>query len=76
MDLKQKMTLKQPQNAIYCDSDAGPIFGGGFDIHISDKCHINKESYANFPSSYNFVPKPYAVDNQASWNAFSGATSG
>ena len=29
-----KMPLKNQQNAIYCNSDRGPTFGGGHDIYI------------------------------------------
>ena len=69
------MTLIKPQSAIACRSDYGPTFGGGHDIHISDKCDANNNSHANFPISYNFASKPYA-NSQASWTAFSGATDG
>ena len=75
VDLKQKMTLTQPQYAICCHSNYGPIFGDVHDIVISDKCDANNQSYANFPHSYNFASKPYA-NSQASWTAFSGATDG
>ena len=69
------MTLTRPQYAILCSSVYGPIFGGGADICISDKCDANSNSHANFPSSYNFASKPYA-NSQASYSAFSGATNG
>ena len=76
VDLKQKMTLTQPQYAIRCNSTYGPIFGYGNDIVISDKCDAYSQSCANFPHSYNFASKPYAINSQASWSAFSGATNG
>jgi hypothetical protein len=30
----------------------GPTFGGGHDLHISDNCNSNNDSYTNFPCSY------------------------
>ncbi|KAK8791967.1 hypothetical protein WA158_005344 [Blastocystis sp. Blastoise] len=30
--------------SIFCLSSSGPIFGGGYDISISDQCHINSNS--------------------------------
>ncbi len=61
------MDLVQPQNAIYNDREWGPTFGGGVgsvcDIALSDKCNINKNSFANFPNAYNFTSKPY-TNNQ------------
>lgn len=31
---------------------SGPIFGSGADLCLSNNCHLNEESYSNFPSSY------------------------
>lgn len=55
VDIKEKMTLNEPERAIRCDPSWGPIFGGGqgSDIAISDNCFSNKESYMGFPWSYN-----------------------
>ena len=41
IDLKQKMSLVDNTKAIYCDPNRGPIFGGGKDIAIADKCNSN-----------------------------------
>lgn len=30
----------------------GPVFGGGSDLNISNNCHLNEDSYSNFPHSY------------------------
>ena len=71
------MTLVKPLYAIYCDPTHGPAFGGGCDTSIYDKCNANNNySYAKFPFSYNFATKPYEIDSQATWTAFSGATKG
>ncbi|KAK8800763.1 hypothetical protein WA158_000088 [Blastocystis sp. Blastoise] len=32
---------------IDCNATYGPTFGGGFDIYISDNCHINSNSYCS-----------------------------
>ena len=36
---------------IYDDNNFGPTFGGGYDIHISDRCNVSKCS-TNFPFTY------------------------
>jgi hypothetical protein len=69
-DLKQKMDLIQPTKAIGNNKDWGPYFGE--DIAIADKCNINKNSTFDFPSCYNFTPKPYSND-QNSKEVFSGS---
>ncbi|KAK8797023.1 hypothetical protein WA158_004233 [Blastocystis sp. Blastoise] len=42
---------------ICCSSSYGPTFGGGNDIHISDQCHSNTNSYCN-AHSYSEVNTP------------------
>ncbi|KAK8811450.1 hypothetical protein WA158_003184 [Blastocystis sp. Blastoise] len=39
-----KYDILDPYNALYCDMNSGPHF---MDIHISDDCHNNKNSYIN-----------------------------
>jgi len=39
LDLLQVMTLIQPSKAIVCKPEYGPIFGGGSDFRITDKCN-------------------------------------
>ena len=47
-----KMPLKDQQYAIYCDSNSGPSFGGGFDLHISNNANTSGESYSILGYSY------------------------
>ncbi len=70
------MTLIQgeEQNAIYDHIKWGPVYGGGYDLCIADKCNQNNGSAANFPYSYNCGSK-YEM-NQQSYTLFSGATNG
>ncbi len=70
------MTLIQgkEQNAIRDYIGYGPTYGGGNDLYIADKCNQNKDSYANFPWSYNCGSK--YERNQQSYTLFSGATNG
>ncbi len=59
VSLKQKFDLIQPMGALYSNPAYGPTFGGGFDIYVSHDCAVNKNSYSNFPHSYNLASKPY-----------------
>lgn len=52
-DLKEKMIPNNQNNLIYCNVNYGPTFGGGHDLMISNRCHENNGSYANFPHAYN-----------------------
>ena len=47
-----KFTYKNDGYAVYNGSSYGPCFGGGHDIGIDQSDFLNKDSYANFPSSY------------------------
>ena len=48
-----KMPLvKNQQNAIYCNSDRGPTFGGGHDIYISTNANSSGSSYSNLGHTY------------------------
>ena len=48
-----KMPLVKDQHyAIYCDSDCGPTFGGGFDLHISNNANTSGKSYSILGYSY------------------------
>ena len=44
--------------AIYTNSQYGPTFGGGFDLHISSESNKNSGSYVNWGHSYE-LPKGY-----------------
>ena len=47
-----KSLVTGQKNAIYRSPSYGPIFGGGFDIVISENANIDKGSYSNFGHSY------------------------
>ena len=48
-----KMSLvKDQQRAIFCDSSHGPTFGGGWDLHISNKANTSGSSSSNLGCSY------------------------
>ena len=53
LSLNEKYELVRPMNTIYCRSDFGPTFGGGYDLHISNSCQNNTYSHSDFPHSYN-----------------------
>ena len=69
------MVPKDQNNLIYCDGSYGPTFGGGFDLYIRDACQNNRDSYANFPYSYNKEGENKYTNNQDSYKLFSGSTS-
>ena len=48
-----KMSLvKDQQSAIFCDRRYGPSFGGGCDLHISNKANTSGLSYSNLGHMY------------------------
>ena len=66
--------IKQ-EYSIYCKPAYGPTFGGGHDIHISDKCDTTDNgSYTSFPYSYNTERDKKYAQNQDTIKLFSGAT--
>ena len=46
----------QEQNAICCNSDYGPLFGGGNDLRICKNSQTNQSSYSNFGCTYQLPP--------------------
>lgn len=68
------MPDKNGDKLIYCKPEYGPSFGWG-DLMISDGCNKNKDSYANFPTTYHCEGLK-AEKNQASFKAFVGVTKG
>ena len=52
--MMEKMALLEKENAIMVTNNDGPIFGGGYDLCIRDKCNLKKsnKSFAKFPWSY------------------------
>ena len=49
-----KMALKphKKQYGLHCNSDYGPIFGGGRDLFISNAANSNTNSYSNLGHTY------------------------
>jgi hypothetical protein len=50
---KGKFMIKNPQCSLFGNSNYGPTFGSGHDIHICHQSNINQGSYTNFGNSYN-----------------------
>ena len=46
---------------IYCNSNCGPTFGGGFDFYLSNNCDKNNNSFDNSSNSYDTKGKKYAL---------------
>ena len=69
------MLPQKNEHLIYCDSEWGPVFGDGHDLKISDSCHLNQKSWANFPSTYNRTSNPYNI-SQKNIQEFSGVVEG
>ena len=44
-----------------CVCSYGPIFGGGADLLISDKCSTNNDSYSNLSHSYSCKGLPLTL---------------
>lgn len=54
-----KLSLKanSSKNAIYCDGEFGPTFGGGHDLYISSESNANSKSHSEYlNSSYDCPP--------------------
>lgn len=63
--------FKSYNEATYDHSSYGPTFGSNYDLHISDSCRSNKNSYSNLGGSYK-VPSGYtATTALAGTNYFS-----
>ncbi len=52
-----KIKLIDAYDSMFCDSDCGPSFGGGFDIYICDNANTTAGSYSNLGVSYRH-PQP------------------
>lgn len=50
--LKIKINKENEKYAMYCYPYYGPVFGGGFDLLISDNSNKNTESYSNLCHSF------------------------
>ena len=69
------MLLNTAKKAIQCNPNQGPLFGGGCDLSITDRCDRDSESVSNFPYSFNNEEKTYKF-NQESWTKFTGNPKG
>ena len=73
LDLKKCFKKKSKCSALYDQTDCGPTFGEGHDLHISNTCKVQNGSCCNAPSTYteattkdlsgekNFVVEDYEV---------------
>ena len=57
---------------IYSSSVNGPAFGYGLDIFITDRCNDNRESGANFPTTYNRASGKKLGNNKETHHKFAG----
>ena len=48
-----KFTIKNAAYASHGNSNYGPSFGGGNDLHVCDQSNIKAESHTSFRHSYN-----------------------
>ena len=76
LDLKEKFIPFNGKELIYCHSNFGPTFGGGYDIYISDRCNETNDSYAYFPSRYNRPGVKQLQRNQETYRQFVGEEEG
>ena len=59
------------QNAIYCFSGYGPIFGAGHDLCICSNPQVNQSSSSNFGHTYQ-LPPGYVHNSQQAKNLLAG----
>jgi hypothetical protein len=59
--IKLKSNPYFPQNAIYCDSEYGPCFGGGHDLCIANNANTTMDSYSRLGSDY--IHPHYAAES-------------
>ena len=50
--LKMKIDSNRHKNAIFCDSEYGPTFGDGHDIHIGKNSNTTMNSYSDLGCTY------------------------
>ena len=55
---KLVLNREKQQHAIYCNNNAGPSFGTGCDLYISDLANTSGSSYSNLGYTYQ-LPKGY-----------------
>jgi hypothetical protein len=77
VDLREKMTPITQEHLIKHLTDYGPIFGGGFDLYISNLCNANSNSGCYLGDTYNHEgTNKYVHNNQATDTAMSGNPDG
>jgi hypothetical protein len=59
-------------NAIVCHPSYGAIYGGGFDLHISNNANSNQSSYSNLGNTYQ-PPPGYQYNTQQTQSLFAGS---
>ena len=64
----------RPEKTIQCIPSYGPVFGGGSDLAVADRCDSSKKSCTNFPYSYNYEGE--FTYGQQSWEALCGVKEG
>ena len=52
LTLNKKFACKDGTYALSISNSVGPVFGGGHDLQIVDKCNVNFNSYYNLGHSY------------------------
>ena len=60
-------------NAIYSHSRYGPIFGGGHDLRIADKCNTNTNSFSNLGHTYE-LPVSYTYGTTEAQSLLAGSS--
>ena len=59
----------QDENAIYCSSSCGPIFGDGHDICICDNSNTTASRYSNLGNTYKHPDYEYGSNEAESFLA-------
>ena len=72
LDMKEKFVPQKEDQLILRYRGYGPIFGGGYDMYISNDCNSNINSYANFPFTYNRAGGNKLKKGKDTWRMFSG----
>ena len=56
LDMGEKFIPQRDETLILWYNNFGPVFGGGYDIHISDGCNKKDNLYASFPCRIRGIP--------------------
>ena len=57
---------------MYCKYNYGPTFGGGHDLHISDNCDKNTNSYSRLGHTYK-LPAGYSYYTTQAYSLLAGS---